>query len=95
MTDILIERPEAGIAILRLNRPDAMNAFTPAGGGHPGDPYASKHTKQVMWANLGAPSFEAARQLENHSQIVAILTVDFHEATRAFVGKRPPIFTGR
>src|SRR5258708_36598343 len=27
---ILIERPEPGIAIIRLNRPDAMNAFTPA-----------------------------------------------------------------
>ena len=48
-----------------------------------------------MWANLDAPSFEAASQLENHTQVVATLTADFHEATRAFVETRPPIFTGR
>ena len=58
-------------------------------------PYASKHTKQIMWANLDAPSFEAASQLENHTQIVAMLTADFHEAITASVEKRPPIFTGR
>ncbi|MBV9510821.1 MAG: enoyl-CoA hydratase/isomerase family protein, partial [Caulobacteraceae bacterium] len=27
---ILIERPEPGVAVLRLNRPEALNAFTPA-----------------------------------------------------------------
>ena len=48
-----------------------------------------------MWAKLDAPSFEAASQLENHTQIVAMLTADFHEATKAFVEKRSPIFTGR
>jgi enoyl-CoA hydratase len=57
-------------------------------------PYASKHTKQVMWSNLDAPSFEAASQLENHAQVVAMLTADFDEATKAFVEKRAPQFKG-
>lgn len=30
-------------------------------------PYASKHTKLIMWSNLDAPSLDAASQLENHT----------------------------
>ena len=58
-------------------------------------PYASKQTKQLMWTNLDAPSLEAAIQLENHAQIVGILSGDFAEATAAFAEKRPPVFHGR
>ncbi|TAL02166.1 MAG: enoyl-CoA hydratase [Rhodospirillaceae bacterium] len=57
-------------------------------------PYASKHTKQVMWANLEAPSLDAAMELENHVQTVAMLTGDFKEAAKAFAEKRPPNFKG-
>jgi enoyl-CoA hydratase len=57
-------------------------------------PFASKHTKQIMWSNLDASSFEAASQLENHAQVVAMLTADFDEATKAFVEKRAPRFRG-
>lgn len=57
-------------------------------------PYSTKHTKQVMWANLNA-SFESALELENHVQVVGLLTEDFAEAARAFTEKRPPRFTGR
>jgi enoyl-CoA hydratase len=57
-------------------------------------PFASKHTKQIMWSNLDAPSLEAACQLENHAQVVAMLTADFDEATKAFVEKRAPRFQG-
>src|SRR6266403_1984274 len=56
--------------------------------------FASKHTKQIMWSNLDASSFEAASQLENHAQVVAMLTADFDEATKAFVEKRAPRFRG-
>jgi len=57
-------------------------------------PYATKHTKQLMWTNLDAPSLEAAIQLENHAQTVAMLSADFSEGTTAFVEKRPPVFRG-
>jgi len=58
-------------------------------------PYSVKHTKQVMWANLDAPSLAAALELENHVQVVGLLTQDFAEAASAFAEKRPPQFTGR
>lgn len=58
-------------------------------------PYSVKHTKQVMWANLHAPSLEAAVELENHVQVVALMTDDFREAAAAFAEKRAPRFTGR
>jgi enoyl-CoA hydratase len=58
-------------------------------------PYSIKHSKQVMWANLEAPSLESAVQLENHVQVVAVMSEDFREAATAFTEKRPPRFTGR
>ena len=58
-------------------------------------PYATKHTKQLMWANLDAASLDAALETENHAQILAVLTEDFKEAQRAFAEKRAPAFTGR
>lgn len=57
--------------------------------------YAIKHTKQVMRANVDAPSLAGALELENHVQCVALLTEDFREACTAFEEKRPPQFTGR
>src|SRR3546814_1780736 len=42
-------------------------------------PYSIKHTKQLMWANLQASSLEAALELENHVQTVAMLSDDFKE----------------
>lgn len=58
-------------------------------------PYAVRHTKQLMWANLDAPSLDAALQLENRTQIMALMTEDFHEAATAFAEKRPPMFRNR
>lgn len=56
--------------------------------------YATKHTKRVMWANLDAASLDAAIELENHAQVLGLMTQDFAEAARAFVEKRSPRFTG-
>lgn len=56
-------------------------------------PFGSRMTKQVMWHNADA-DFGAALELENRTQILATLTNDFVEATRAFTEKRPPRFTG-
>jgi enoyl-CoA hydratase len=57
--------------------------------------YAIKHTKQVMRANLDAPSLAAALELENHVQCLALMTRDFHEACAAFAEKRSPAFDRR
>lgn len=58
-------------------------------------PYATHHTKQLMWANLNAGSLDAALELENRAQVLALMTEDFREASAAFVEKRSPVFTGR
>lgn len=58
-------------------------------------PYAIRHTKQLMWSNLDAPSLEAALGLENRTQVLALTTADFAEALAAFRDKRRPVFTGR
>jgi enoyl-CoA hydratase len=47
-------------------------------------------TKQVMWANVDAPSMETAIHLENRNQILASQTGDLTEAAAAFVEKRKP-----
>ena len=58
-------------------------------------PYGVRMTKQVMWAQLEIASLEAALALENRTQVTAALTADHREAVQAFLGKRPPRFTGR
>jgi enoyl-CoA hydratase/carnithine racemase len=50
-------------------------------------------TKEVMHANLDASSVEAAIHLENRTQILAGTSGDIGEAARAFVEKRPPVWT--
>jgi enoyl-CoA hydratase len=57
-------------------------------------PYSTQHTKRIMWTNLEASSLDAALDLENRTQILATMTNDFHEASRAFTEKRKPRFTG-
>jgi len=58
-------------------------------------PYATRHTKQLMWTNLEAPSLDAALEVENRAQVLALKTEDFREAATAFAAKRAPVFTGR
>lgn len=58
-------------------------------------PYSTLHTKRVMWNNLDAPSLESALDLENHVQVLALMTQDFGEAALAFSQKRAPTWQGR
>jgi enoyl-CoA hydratase len=58
-------------------------------------PFATAHTKRVLWENLDAPSFQAALELENRTQILASMTDDYKEATAAFTEKREPKFSGK
>lgn len=53
-------------------------------------PFGVFATKQVMWANLDAPSLEAGIQMENRNQILAGMSGETEEAARAFFEKRKP-----
>jgi enoyl-CoA hydratase/carnithine racemase len=56
-------------------------------------PFGVFMTKEAMWANLDAPSVEAAIHLENRNQILAGQTGDIEEAVAAFREKRAPVWT--
>ena len=49
-------------------------------------PLGVQMTKQVMWANLGASSLDAAILLENRTQVLASLTGRLAEAAAEFAG---------
>jgi len=55
-------------------------------------PFGVWMTKEVMWANLDAPSLQAALDLENRTQILSTFSPDAREAIMAFVEKRPAQF---
>ena len=55
-------------------------------------PFGVWMTKEVMWANLDAPSLQAALDLENRTQILSTFSPDAREAILAFVEKRPAQF---
>jgi enoyl-CoA hydratase len=56
-------------------------------------PFGVRMTKEVMRANLDAPSLAAAIELENRTQILCTRTADQREAIAAFLEKRPAVFT--
>lgn len=58
-------------------------------------PFGTRHTKRIFWENLHAPSFHAALELENRTQMLASMTEDYKEATAAFTERRAPDFKGR
>jgi enoyl-CoA hydratase len=50
-------------------------------------PFGLAMTKEVMWANLDAPSLAAAIHLENRTQILASTSGDIAEQVRSFVDR--------
>jgi enoyl-CoA hydratase len=57
-------------------------------------PFGVTMTKKIMWSNLDA-TFDAAMELENRTQILAVFTHDSGEAIQAFLEKRPARYEGR
>ncbi len=50
--------------------------------------FGVESTKQVLWANLEAPSLEAALHVENRSQILASTSGELREAATAFATRK-------
>jgi enoyl-CoA hydratase len=95
---ILAEEAERIGLVSRLVDGDAEllpQALALAGQVARNSPYSTRHTKQIMWANLDAGSLDSAIELENRAQVLALMTEDFQEASAAFVQKRAPVFSGR
>jgi enoyl-CoA hydratase len=80
----LVEREELMDAALKIAADIAANS-----------PFAMQRTKRLMWDNLEAPSLDAALELENNVQTVAMMTEDFREGVNAFLEKRKPQFRNR
>jgi enoyl-CoA hydratase/carnithine racemase len=76
--------PDAGLLDAAMEVAETISSHSPFG---------VVMTKEVMHANLDASSVEAAIHLENRTQILAGTSGDIGEAARAFVEKRPPVWT--
>lgn len=58
-------------------------------------PLGVQLSKEVVTANVDAPSLAAAVELENRSQVLASRSPDMVEALAAFREKRPPVYGAR
>jgi enoyl-CoA hydratase len=56
-------------------------------------PFGVEMTKQVMWANLDAPSLEIALHIENRTQLLAGTGGEIMEAAAAFTEGRTPVWS--
>ncbi len=83
---ILRATDDASLADEALKLADAIIVNSPVG---------IEVTKQSMWLNAGAPSLEAAIELENRAIFLSQSTADTAEKRKSFVEKRRPKFTGK
>ena len=58
-------------------------------------PWGLRLSKQALNLSIDAPSLEAAMAVEDRQQVILAATEDHREAMAAFLGKRPPSYTGR
>jgi enoyl-CoA hydratase/carnithine racemase len=57
-------------------------------------PMGLRLTKEGLAIAIDAPSLEAAMAIENRNQVLCARSKDFAEGMRAFLEKRPPVYTG-
>jgi len=57
-------------------------------------PMGLRMTKEGLNFAIDAPGLEAAMAIENRNQLMCARTNDAREGMRAFVEKRPPVYTG-
>jgi enoyl-CoA hydratase len=82
----LVSRLADDVDAAALDMADELLALSPLG---------VRLTKQTMWATLAAPSLDAAIELENRTQVLALQTDDFVEAATALRARATPTFRGR
>jgi enoyl-CoA hydratase/carnithine racemase len=58
-------------------------------------PIGLRLTKEGLNLSIDAPSLEAAMAIENRNQLMCSQTQDFKEGMKAFLEKRPPVYTNR
>ena len=58
-------------------------------------PMGLRMTKEGLARAIDASSLEAAMAIENRNQLMCAASDDFAEGMRAFIEKRPPVYTGR
>ena len=58
-------------------------------------PMGLRLTKEGLNVAIDAPGLEAAIALENRNQVLCSRTDDAKEGMRAFIEKRPPVYSGR
>jgi len=90
---LLVDQPDQGIALVTLNRPDTLDSLTFTMVDEL--PIGVRLTKQLISANVDAPSLASALEIENRSQVLTAQSEDMREALDAFRSKRPPTFHHR
>ncbi|WP_310496809.1 enoyl-CoA hydratase-related protein [Sandarakinorhabdus sp.] len=58
-------------------------------------PIGLRMTKEGLAMAIDASSLEAAMAIENRNQLMCAASEDFREGLRAFLEKRPPVWSGR
>lgn len=80
--------------VVDLHEPDSLldAAYAKADEIMANAPFGVALTKEGMWTALEIPGMQAAIDLENRQQVMALQTADHREAMQAFIDRRLPSF---